>query len=158
MSETITYLEIDDPAELREPEEAPRVDHEIERADDPGLNRWLYEEIGAPHEWVDRLSWTEGMWKRYAAGIETYVVRVEGQPAAYLELKPGRGSAQIAILGVRRQFQGLGLGAALLVFGVRRGFELAERVWLSTNSMDAEHALANYEARGLRPFRRERMR
>ncbi|CAN5132660.1 GNAT family N-acetyltransferase [soil metagenome] len=158
MSETITYLEITDPAELREPESTPRVTHSIERVDDPELNRRLYEEVGGPYQWIDRLRWSAEMWRDYAAEVETWVARVESDPAAYLELKHAKSSAAISILGVRERYRGLGLGGVLLTHGIRRGFELAPRVWLSTNTMDSEYALANYEARGMRVFKRKRLR
>jgi ribosomal protein S18 acetylase RimI-like enzyme len=68
-----------------------------------------------------------------------------------------RDSTLISIFGIRAAYRGYGLGAALLTHAIRRGFELAPRVWVSTNTMDAKHALANYEARGMRQFRRERL-
>lgn len=155
MSETITYLELDDPAMLREPGEPPRIEHSIERVHDPELNRSLYEEVGAPHEWTERLSWSDGQWRAWADDIETWVATVDGEAAGYLELQVARGSTLISIFGLRKRFQGLGLGGALLAQGIRRGLELSDRVWVSTNTMDGEHALANYEARGMRPFKRE---
>ncbi|CAN5193008.1 GNAT family N-acetyltransferase [soil metagenome] len=158
MSETIIYLEITDPAELREPESAPQITHSIERVNDSELNRRLYEEVGGPHQWIDRLRWSAELWRSYASEVETWVARVESEPAAYLELKHEKGSAAISILGVRERYRGLGLGGALLTHGILRGFELAPRVWLSTNTMDSEHALANYEARGMRVFKRKRLR
>ena len=43
-----------------------------------------------------------------------------------------------------------------LHFALRRGFELGDRVWLHTCTLDSPQALPNYEARGMRIFKRER--
>ena len=157
MSETITFLEITDPADLREPSTPPRVEHSYSQVHDPDVNRRLYEEIGEPHKWVDRLRWSDQQWAAWAAGVETWIAEVDSEIAGYFELRVDRGSTLISIFGVREPFRGNGLGSALLTHAIRRGFELAPRVWVSTNTMDAEHALANYEARGMRPFRREQL-
>ncbi|MDQ3729260.1 MAG: GNAT family N-acetyltransferase [Actinomycetota bacterium] len=155
MTETITYLELTDPADLREPASPARVEHRFREVTDPKINRSLYEEIGGPHQWLDRLRWSDDQWAAWAAGVETWMAEVDGEPAGYLELRVDRESTLISIFGVRQPYRGQGLGAALLTHGIKRGFELAPRVWVSTNTMDAEHALANYEARGMRAFRRE---
>lgn len=158
MPEEITYLEIDDIGKLREPARPPAVDHAIELVHDPRLNRSLYEEIGGPHRWIDRLGWSDEAWRAWAEGVETWIVRVGSKPAGYLELKPAQGSTLISIFGVRSEHRGQGLGGALLTHAIHRGLELSDRVWLSTNTMDGAHALANYEARGMRVFKREALR
>jgi GNAT superfamily N-acetyltransferase len=148
----ITYLELTDPSELRAPAEAPRVEHSIELVEDPELNRRLYTEIGADWSWTDRLSWPERRWREWAGEVETWIVRVGGEPAGYAELRPeGGGSVLLAIFGLLRPYHGLGLGGAFLTHALRRGFELGgDRVWVSTNTSDGPHALANYRARGMR--------
>ena len=158
MSETITYLELTDPVGLRRPSRPARIAYRIREVSDPALNRALYEEIGRPHRWIDRLRWTDAQWAAWATGVETWIAEVDDEPAGYLELWVDRESALISIFGIREAYRGKGLGAHLLTHGIERGFELAPRVWVTTNTMDAEHALANYEARGMKPFRRERLR
>ena len=155
MTETITYLEMTDPADLREPAGSPKVDYSLRQVHDPAINRKLYEEIGRPHQWVDRLRWSEAQWAAWEGGVETWIAEVGDEPAGYFELRVDRDSTLISIFGIRRPYQGMGLGSGMLTQAIRRGFELAPRVWVSTNTMDGEHALANYEARGMRPFRRE---
>jgi GNAT superfamily N-acetyltransferase len=157
MSETITFLEMTDLADLREPSRPARVAYEVRKAHDPAINRSLYEEIGSPHNWIDRLRWNEAQWAAWEAGVETWVAEVDGETAGYFELRVDRDSTLISIFGIREAYRGRGLGSALLTEAIKRGFELAPRVWVSTNTMDAEHALANYEARGMRPFRREQL-
>jgi GNAT superfamily N-acetyltransferase len=155
MAETITYLEMTDPSELRDPTRPAQVEYRPRQVHDPALNRKLYEEIGGPHQWVDRLRWSDEQWAAWEGGVETWVAEVEDEPAGYFELRVDRDSALISIFGIRAPYQGKGLGSALLCDAIRRAFQLAPRVWVSTNTMDGDHALANYEARGMRPFRRE---
>ena len=157
MTETITYLELTDPAELREPSRPAEADHTYREVTDPAINRSLYEEIGGPHKWIDRLRWSDDQWAAWAAGVETWVVEVDDEVAGYFELRVDRDSTLISIFGIRVPYRGKGLGAALLTQAIKRGFELTPRVWVSTNTMDAEHALANYEARGMRVFRRQEL-
>lgn len=157
MPETITFLEITEPKRLRGPSAPPRVTYELRRAHDPALNRRLYEEIGGPHRWVDRLRWSDQQWASWEAGVETWVAEVGSEVAGYFELRTDEGATLISIFGVREPFQGRGLGAALLTDAIRRAFELSARVWVTTNTMDGEHALANYEARGMVPFRRQEL-
>jgi GNAT superfamily N-acetyltransferase len=154
----VTYLEITDPRELVPPRDAPRVEHAIREVSDPGLNRRLYEEIGAEWGWIDRLRWSPSRWRAWAEEVETWVAEVDGEPAGYAELRPdGDGSVLLAIFGLRVPYRGFGLGGALLTHALKRGLELEPRVWVSTNTGDGPHALANYEARGMRAFRTARV-
>jgi GNAT superfamily N-acetyltransferase len=150
----VTYLELTDPAALRPPKSPPGVEHSIDLVHDPALNRRLYEEIGPDWSWTDRLGWDERRWRTWADEVETWVVHVGGRPAGYAELRAGdEGSILLSIFGLLAQFHGQGLGGALLTHVLRRGLELGGRVWVSTNTSDGPHALANYEARGMRVFR-----
>ena len=79
-----------------------------------------------------------------------------GDRAGYYELLPADGEVQIAHFGLLPAFHGRGLGGALLEHALRRGFELGTRVWVHTCTLDGPHALANYRARGLVPYRVDR--
>jgi GNAT superfamily N-acetyltransferase len=152
-----TYLGIDDPAALR-PAGPPRIEGvEVARAEPPDgeLNRWFYVEVGTPHNWIDNLGRSEAEWQAWAERVETWVATVEGRRAGYYELRVDGESVEVAYFGVLAAYQGAGLGGFLLTHALRRGFELAPRVWLHTNTQDGPAALPNYEARGLRPFRTE---
>jgi GNAT superfamily N-acetyltransferase len=153
----ITYLEIDDPAAVR-PAGAPRLeDVAIERVEPPDgrLNRWLYVEVGGPHRWIDNLGRSEDEWQAWAERVETWLATVAGERAGYYELLVGPDGVEVAYFGLRAPFQGAGLGGFLLTHALRRGFQLAPRVWLHTNTQDGAAALPNYLARGLRPYRTE---
>ena len=86
----VTYLEVTDPADVRPPARPARVEHSIERVHDSALNRRLYEEIGGDWHWTDRLPWDEERWQAWADQVETWVVKVDGEPAGYAELRPGQ--------------------------------------------------------------------
>lgn len=154
---TKTFLEIDDPEQLRPPERPPRRPFELQRVSDPALNRWFYEAVGADWEWIDRLGWSDAQWQRWEARVETWTVVVEGERAGYFEIEPhpAGGLIQIAFFGLLRPFHGLGIGGHALTAAIRRGFELGPKVAVTTNTRDGPNALANYEARGMRVIRRE---
>jgi GNAT superfamily N-acetyltransferase len=152
-----TYLELDDPAQLR-PAGPPRVPGvEIARVEPPdgAVSRWFYVEVGAPHRWIDNLGRSDAVWQAWAERVETWVATVAGKRAGYYELRALAGSVEVAYFGLLPAFQGQGLGGHLLTHALRRALEIAPRVWLQTNTQDGAAALPNYLARGLRPFRRE---
>ena len=153
---TVTYLALDDPAEIR-PARPPRLPVEIERVDPPDgdVSRWFYTAVGGAYAWTDWLDNDEATWQAHAEQVETWVATVGGQRAGYVELLPRDDEVEIAFFGLLRPYQGQGIGGHLLTFALRRAFELGRRVWLHTCSLDGPHALPNYEARGMVPYRVE---
>jgi GNAT superfamily N-acetyltransferase len=153
-----TYLELTDPAELRAaaPPRVPGV-VAIARVEPPdgAVNRWFYETVGRPHEWTDHLGRTDVEWQEWAERVETWVATIDGGDAGYYELRETGEDVEIAYFGLLPHVQGQGLGGHMLTHAVTRAFELAPRVWVHTCTLDGPHALANYLARGLRPFRTE---
>jgi GNAT superfamily N-acetyltransferase len=154
-----THLELTDPNGIR-PAAAPRIDGEltIARQDPPdgATSRWFYVEVGRPHQWTDNLHRTAAEWQAWAAQVETWVATVDGERAGYYELRPEPpGQVEIAYFGLLPRAQGQGLGGHLLTHALRRAFALAPRARVHTCTLDGPHALANYEARGLRRFRTE---
>jgi len=147
-------LEISDPSALVPPSKPPRVAFELIEVHDPKLNRELYETVGAPYYWTDRLGWSDSDWERWEARVETRIISVEGERAGYFELEAGGGRVTIAYFGLFERFHGLGIGGHVLTTAIRRGFELGSTVQVSTNNLDGEYALANYEARGMRERQR----
>jgi len=156
---TTTYLEIRDRSELCASNE-PRVPFTLVRVEvpTPELNAFLYVAVGAGWTWRDRLPWDRARWLAYLdrAEVETWVMYVRGSPAGYFELERQGDSIEVAYFGLLPAFIGLGLGGTLLTSAIARGFDLgAARVWLHTCTLDHPQALANYLARGLRPYRTE---
>jgi GNAT superfamily N-acetyltransferase len=153
---TVTFLELTDPAEIRPPERPPRRAYELARTDDPALGRSLYERIGAPHSWVARDPWSLERWREWLESGEAWIAAVDGEPAGMFSLRTDDDPVEIDVFGLLPGYQGLGIGGHLLTDALRRGFELGDRVWLHTCTLDSPHALPNYEARGMRAYRSER--
>jgi GNAT superfamily N-acetyltransferase len=154
-----TYLELTDRNAIR-PAKPPRTRGAIHiaRADPPdgATSRWFYLEVGRPHQWTDNLHRTDAEWQAWAEQVETWVATVDGARAGYYELRGADpGAVEIAYFGLLPDAQGIGLGGHLLTHALNRALELAPRAWVHTCTLDGPHALANYEARGLRRFRTE---
>jgi GNAT superfamily N-acetyltransferase len=152
-----TYLELDDPARLR-PAGLPRIDGvRVARVEPPdgAVSRFFYVEVGRDHQWIDHLGRSDADWQAWAEGVETWVATAAAERAGYYELRVDGDGVEVAYFGLLASFQGRGLGGFLLTHALRRGFELADRVWLHTCTLDGPAALPNYVARGLRPFRTE---
>ena len=145
-----TYLELTDPAGIR-PASGKAT---IVKVDPPdgAVNRRFYEEIGALHAWLDHRDKDDAWWQHHAGEVETWVI----PDAGYYELHRVNTDVEIAYFGLLPASQGRGWGGALLEHALRRGFELGDRVWVHTCTLDGPHALANYRARGLVPYRIDR--
>jgi GNAT superfamily N-acetyltransferase len=152
-----TYLELTDPAALR-PAGPPRLSAVAATRVEPpdgAVNRRFYAEVGRPHAWTDHLGRGPAWWQARAERVETWVATVDGARAGYYELDRRDRAVELAYFGLLPAFQGAGLGGWLLTHALRRALELAPRVWVQTCTLDGPHALANYRARGLRPYRTE---
>lgn len=153
-----TYLEILDPAELRPPRRPAPAVLAFERVVPPDgeLNRRLYLQVGAEWSWTDHVDKPREWWRAHAEAAETWLARMDGEIAGYVTLEPqDGGGVEIVYLGLLPAFHGRGVGGHQLAHAIRQGFELGRRVWVHTCTLDGPHALANYEARGMRVFRVE---
>ncbi len=154
---TTWYLEMTNPGQLQ-PAREPQVPVSVARAEipSPSFSRFLYSAVGGDWYWLGRLSWTFDEWMVWLDRdeLETWVAWVRGTPAGYVELEHQAGDdVEIAYFGLLPGFLGLGLGGHLLEAGIHRAWERgARRVWVHTCSLDGPHALANYQARGLRIY------
>jgi len=148
----VTSLQLTDASRVVPPARAAPSGLTLVQIHDPAVNERLYTTIGRPLRWTDRLPWTADRWAAHADSVQTHVAGFGGQTAGYYELHEQDGAVQIAIFGLLEHARGLGLGGHLLVHALRQGFLLAPRVWVHTCTDDGPHALANYQARGLRVF------
>jgi GNAT superfamily N-acetyltransferase len=158
---TVYHLQMLSPDQLR-PSARTIPDFKIYQADlpNPGFSRYLYQSVGGPWQWYERLTWTRDQWLSYLdrPQQETWVGYLRGTPAGYFELEhQPRDSVEIVYFGLMPDFIGRGLGGVLLTAAVRRAWELGgRRVWVHTCTLDHQYALQNYLSRGFRLFKEEK--
>lgn len=148
--ETTTFLEMTSPQQLVRREAAGLTVEQVP-AEEWEIGRSLYIEIGAPWQWLDRLSWNADRWRaRYThLGVQLWIGSIAGDIVGYFELDTSGGSTEVAYFGLRSDFIGRGLGGALLTLAVEQAWATgARRVWVHTSDRDHSAALANYTARG----------
>jgi GNAT superfamily N-acetyltransferase len=136
---------------------APVAGFAVERIDppDPALSARMYEGVGGPWQWTDRLGWDLDRWRAHLgrAEVETWLGRLDGEPAGYAELVRQGEEVEVASFGLLPGFPGRGLGGALLAAVTADAWERgARRVWLHTCSLDSPAALPSYEHRGFRRY------
>lgn len=121
------------------------------------FNRFLYQFVGGPWGWTDKLSWSEEQWRAYAENdrLRTWVAWCEGSPAGYFELqKYDDARIEINYFGLAQNFIGRGFGGYLLSEAIRQAWAWgASRVTVNTCSLDHPGALANYQARGMKIYK-----
>jgi GNAT superfamily N-acetyltransferase len=158
---TTTYLEMNDPDELR-PRRVEFDGLEIRQVETvaPEFHWFLHQAVGADFRWDGHEDWGVKEWMAHVDRLElvTWVAYVKGVPSGYFELERHEdGSVEILYFGIMARYFGKGLGGHLLTETVERAWELgANRVWLHTCTHDHEHALANYLARGFKVFKKEK--
>jgi GNAT superfamily N-acetyltransferase len=159
---TTWYLESTAAAQLAPPP-APLAGLEVGRveAPSPELSSGMYAAVGADWSWTDRLGWDRARWQAHLAdpGVETWVARLDGEPAGYAELEARADGVELAYFGLLPAFIGRGIGPRLLDAALRRAWTMTDpppaRVWVHTCSLDSPAALATYERRGLRRYAEE---
>ncbi len=157
----IHHLEMTSPGDLRSSLFPSGFEVRQARIPNPELNRFFYATVGGDWHWTDRLVWTLDDWLTYLdrPELETWIGYAEGTPAGYFELeRQPVAQVELKYFGLLPRFIGHGLGRALLTAAVERGWAMgASRIWLHTNTLDSPAALKNYEARGFRVFKVERL-
>jgi GNAT superfamily N-acetyltransferase len=152
---TTWYLEMTDAGQLRP---ARAVDGFAARPlprPDAALSRRMYDRVGGPWQWTDRLGWGVARWRAHLAqpGVATWVGYLEDEEVGYAETVRVEDDVEIASFGLLPGFAGRGMGGALLAAVTGAAWaEGAERVWLHTCSLDSPAALPAYEARGFRRY------
>jgi ribosomal protein S18 acetylase RimI-like enzyme len=169
LEQTITWLEMTSPGELRPGRLAP-APLELRRGDrsTAALLASTCARVGAPHGWTSRPAWSLERWAGHLArpGVRAWVAQVGGAAAGIVELEARpQGEVEITVFGLVPEFVGKGFGGHLLTLATRLAWAAGHpdgtattRVWLHTASSDHANALPNYQARGFRVVRSERRR
>jgi RimJ/RimL family protein N-acetyltransferase len=158
--ETVTFLEMTSPDELRPGREVPDVYLEPVAPDDP-LVRQTILRVGAPYLWPS-LGWTDETWADWLASPRRmrWLIRRGGDVAGICELEAHPpDEVEIASFGLVPEHVGTGIGGHALTLVARQAWQLSHpelgrvrRVWLHTSSYDHPHALPNYLRRGFRVY------
>jgi ribosomal protein S18 acetylase RimI-like enzyme len=157
---TIHYLEMLDPGELKS-KYCQDPDFWIKEClvKQYPFNRFLYEFVGKHWHWIDKLYWSDETWREYVEDndLRTWVAYKGGSPAGYYELQhQEEGNIEIMYLGLGPAFIGKGYGGHLVSHATQSAWEWgARRVWVHTCSLDHPNALANYQARGFKIYKKE---
>lgn len=160
MSVTVIFLEMRSPGEVK-PKVTDDPRFQVRQATTPQwqFNRFLYSFVGEAWRWREKLVWTDDQWRAYVESdqLQTFVAWYDGSIAGYYELRSEEESGvEIAYFGLAPQFIGRGLGGPLLTSALQEAWRRTnERVWVHTCTFDHPAALANYQARGLRIYKRE---
>jgi GNAT superfamily N-acetyltransferase len=152
---TTWFLEMTAPDQMRPARPVEGFEVRALPHPDPALSRRMYDRVGAPWQWTDRLGWGIARWSAHLAqpGVSTWVGHLAGEEAGYAELVREGGDVEIASFGLLPGFEGRGMGGALLAAVTQGAWEDgAERVWLHTCSLDSPAALPAYERRGFRRY------
>jgi GNAT superfamily N-acetyltransferase len=157
---TTTFLEMLDPRDHRVKACLNPEFRVVERVPTQWrVNRSLYELVGRDWHWTDKCAWTDEDWRKYAEddNLRTWVAHTGDSPAGYYELRrQKRGNVEIVYFGLAKPFIGKGLGGPLLSHALRSAWDWdAKRVWVHTCTLDHHHALANYQARGMKIYKTE---
>ncbi len=156
---TVWYLQQTSREQLQAVADPGGIRVEEARVRQFSFNRFLYALVGAPWQWVDKLSWSDDQWRTYAEREElrTWAAWVEGSPAGYFELeKRGDDSVEICYFGLAEPFIGRGLGSYFLYRAIAEAWGWdANRVTVNTCSLDHPSALQNYQSRGFELYRTE---
>ncbi len=142
------------------PGETPPVPVELTEvgAESAAVVRSTYVRIWAPLRAHGRMEWSDEEWGAELShpAIRTWLARVEGNTAGFVELERGtKGDVGIVVFGLVPEYQGKGLGAAFLTSATQKAWKIGtptKRVWLQTSSEDHAHALNNYQRRGFHTF------
>lgn len=160
MSTITYYLDMQHPEQIRGkalPAELSVVECAIKQYQ---FNRFLYQLVGEPWQWTDKLSWSEAQWRELVEqpNHRTWVAYQQGAVAGYYELlRDAEGVVEILYFGLAEAFFGRGFGGPLLSHALQSAWAWpgTTRVWVHTCSLDHPSALANYQARGLQIYRED---
>jgi GNAT superfamily N-acetyltransferase len=160
-TEVITYhLEMNSISELNEKSEPNGLSVVEAEVDAFQFNRFLYQYVGAPWRWTDKLSLADEEWKAYVddPNLKTWVAYFKGSIAGYFELQArANGTTEIMYFGLAEQFIGKGFGGYLLSQSIKKAWDIAstKRVYVHTCTLDHASALSNYKARGFKVYKTE---
>lgn len=158
---TITYLEMTDTQPRQPLPRAPGDKIALMRAFQPTVSfyRYLYSAVGEPWLWYERRKLDDDALAAIIQSreVEIYVLYKGGVPAGFVEVdRRSRVDVELSYFGLLPEFLGQGLGPYLLGWGIHAAFSCgADRLRVSTCTLDHPKALATYQRAGLVPVRQQ---
>jgi hypothetical protein len=160
--EVVTFLEMTSPGQLRPGRVVPGLTITPTGAADEPLVRETIVRVGAAFRWPSAV-WSDAAWADWFADPrrDSFLLRAGDEVAGIVETQahPPH-DVEITSFGLVPEQIGAGLGGHALTLALELAWNLVHpavedvrRVWLHTSTLDHPHALANYRARGLRPYR-----
>ncbi len=154
----IYYLEMTSPDSLsakRQPDDFTISEARVKQYQ---INRLLYQLVGEPWDWTDKLEHSDAEWQEYVERDElrTWLAYSQGSIAGYYELeKREDGDIEIAYFGLTPKFISMGFGGYFLSHAIKSAWawEGAKRITVNTCSLDHPSAIQNYIARGFKVYR-----
>lgn len=159
---TTYYLEMHSLAELKEVAKPDNFEIAEAEIKDFRVNRFLYQWVGEPWSWQDKLALTKADWQHYAESdaLRTWLASYRGSLAGYYELQQqDAGEVELIYFGLAPKFIGKGLGGYLLMHAIQSAWHWpgTQRVWVHTCTLDHRNALSNYQARGFTLYKTEQV-
>ena len=158
------YLEIKDLKDLNEVGKPnPKCNIEAVTPVNFQLNKFFYKQIGKSHRWTDRLSWTDETWHNYINNkdVKTFVLKIESDFVGFFEqiFNKENKDYEIAYFGILDEYRNKRYGGYLLSSAIKLSLkDGARRVWVHTCSLDHKNAIKNYIARGMKIFKKEKVK
>ena len=126
------------------------------------LNRFFYKQVGKEYRWIERLAWKDSQWIDYIENpkVKTYVLKDKENLVGYFEIifDFEKKQSEIAYFGILTEYFGKKYGGYLLSEAINKSFKISfDRVWVHTCSLDHKNALKNYQARGMKIFKSEKI-
>ena len=126
------------------------------------INKFFYKQVGKEYRWIDRLVWDDNKWISYVENpkVKTYILKDIENLVGYFEIifDFQKKHSEIAYFGILSEYLGKKYGGYLLSEAITKSFEKSiERVWVHTCSLDHKNALKNYQARGMKIFKSEKI-
>ena len=157
------YLEINSIKDLKA-SKIPNENCKLPLIDPPDfqLNKFFYKQVGKEYRWIDRLVWDDNQWINYVENpkVKTYVLKEKENLVGYFEIifDFEKKHSEIAYFGILSEYFGKKYGGYLLSVAINKSFVKGiNRVWVHTCSLDHKNALKNYQARGMKIFKSEKI-
>ena len=126
------------------------------------LNKFFYKQVGKDYRWIDRLVWDDNKWINYVENnnVKTYILKDNQNLVGYFEIIINfeKKYSEIAYFGILSEYFGKRYGGYLLSEAISKSFVKGiNKVWVHTCSLDHKNALKNYQSRGMKIFKSEKI-